>query len=123
MDTAERIRAFAGLGKFLRQFSVNGERTENELNVVFYADMEELIRKVHLHNPWFTEMNVRSAIAGIAALLGEKDLERWLAPYMSKLDVKKPVCVAVIMAGNIPLVGFHDMLCVLISGNKLLGKL
>ena len=56
-----------------------------------------------------------------AELLTPPDLERWLSAY--DLNNNKPKTVALIMAGNIPLVGFHDFLSTLITGNKVLVKL
>lgn len=72
-------------------------------------------------NSWFTEQNIALALEGIQRYLDETKLKAWtqdLPPQPSK--VKK---VGVVMAGNIPLVGFHDFLTVLISGHKLLAKL
>ncbi|MCE3279566.1 MAG: acyl-CoA reductase [Bacteroidetes bacterium] len=85
--------------------------------------MEELVRNVHIHNQWFSESNVRNAIEALSVTLNEDELNKFIAPYLSGIDKKAPIRVAVIMAGNIPMVGFHDMLCVLLSGNKFIGKL
>lgn len=124
MTVNDRISTMVALGAFLRQFSSEGERqADNELNASFYDDFEQLIRNVHVYNPWFTENNVRSAVSAVADSLQEDELVNWLSAYIHRLDVKKPLNVAVIMAGNIPMVGFHDMLCVLISGNRFIGKL
>ncbi|MEC8853510.1 MAG: acyl-CoA reductase, partial [Bacteroidota bacterium] len=49
--------------------------------------------------------------------LTEENLNAWLAPY-NLVENNKPKNVLIIMAGNIPLVGFHDFLSVLISGNN-----
>ncbi len=121
----KRIKAFVILGKFLKQFSKNAEvQKENFLNPTFYNDLEQLIKTVHIHNAWFTEDNVRNAIGAIANSLTEEDLIAWIATYIHQLEKQHtPKNIAVIMAGNIPMVGFHDMLCVLVSGNKFVGKL
>lgn len=119
-----RIKAFVSLGTFLKQFSAQGKRYENTLNAKFYNDFDELIKTVHIHNPWFSEDNVRNSVEAIANSLNQEQLIDWLSAYIKQIkDTKKPLRVAVIMAGNIPMVGFHDMLCVLISGNKFVGKL
>jgi hypothetical protein len=124
MKTENRIKAFTELGTFLQQFSEEQKKQEsNPLNELFYDDMEQLIRSVHIHNQWFSETNVRNAIKALSVTLNENDLNKFVAPYLSGIDRKKPIRVAVIMAGNIPMVGFHDMLCVLLSGNKFIGKL
>jgi hypothetical protein len=74
------------------------------------------------HNPWFTAENVRLAITAIAEELTEDNLTCWTKAYPALREENKPMRVGVIMAGNIPLVGFHDFLSVLITGNTLLAK-
>ncbi|MGZ4077953.1 MAG: acyl-CoA reductase, partial [Bacteroidia bacterium] len=125
MTINNRIKAFITLGNFLNQFSYLEQKQEsNSLNELFYDDFKELISIVHIHNAWFVEENVKNAIGAIAASLEEEKLIEWISGYIKTIDAeKKPVTVAVIMAGNIPMVGFHDMLCVLLSGNKFVGKL
>lgn len=125
MDLNNRISAFVKLGRFLKQFEVEDNKNSQTVpNDLFYNDFEELIKIVKIHNPWFTESNVRNAIGSISDMLNEDNLVEWVSNYVFKIkeDIK-PKTIAVIMAGNVPLVGFHDMLCVLISGNKFLGKL
>lgn len=124
MKTDERIKAFVELGDFLSQFSEAGSApSSNRLNELFYNDFTQLINSVNIYNPWFTPDNVRNAVAAIAGSLQKEKLVEWLSHYIQELDSKKPKQVAVIMAGNIPLVGFHDLLCVLVSGNRFMGKL
>jgi hypothetical protein len=125
MTINKRIDAFAQLGEFLAQCTEkDGNKSESQLNRNFYDSFNELIQTVHFHNAWFTEDNVRNAIAEISAALNKEALEKWVAVYdKNSFDIKKPKRVAVIMAGNVPMVGFHDMLCVLISGNNFVGKL
>ncbi len=125
MTVEKRISSFIKLGIFLKQFSAGGVRdNSNDLNEMFYEDMQELIKTVRIYNQWFTEENVRNAINALSESLNEKELLDWISLYKNELVAEtKPKTVAVIMAGNIPMVGFHDMLCVLISGNKFLGKL
>ena len=125
MTLDNRIKAFVSLGSFLKQFSGKKIKQENNpLNSFFYDDFEELIKIVHIHNPWFTEENVRNAIDAISLSLNPELVVDWTSNYLIDLNkAKEPKRIAVIMAGNIPLVGFHDMLCVLISGNKFIGKL
>lgn len=83
---------------------------------------EELIHRAQVHNPWFTQENSVSAIAAIAQSLDYA--EDWLGSYPILLNrPQRPLTVGIIMAGNIPLVGFHDLLCTLITGNKALCKL
>jgi len=84
--------------------------------------INNLINNQHLANPWFTPENVRLSINSIANELTEENLIHWTNSYPQLRDKTNPLTVGVIMAGNIPLVGFHDFLCALITGNKLLAK-
>jgi len=71
-------------------------------------------------NAWFTEESIRAAIDGIIYLLDEENLRSWLSKYKLTDNPKK---IAIIMAGNLPLVGFHDLLCTYISGHASILKL
>ncbi len=129
MTLGDKITAFEKLGIFLEQFDRNGSQNIltypwlEELNDKFLQPLELLIKEIPLHNPWFTEENVRFALGSIGRSLNAEDLSSWLRCYKLPSRLASPKTVAVIMAGNIPLVGFHDMLCVLISGHRLLARL
>ena len=67
-------------------------------------------------NPWFTKPDIERAVEAIRSqMLNPEHLSRWLSGYT---PTQRPQRVAIIMAGNIPLVGFFDLLCVLCSGHK-----
>lgn len=123
MKIQERISAFVELGKFLKQFSKEEiQITKHELNTQYFEDFKELLNRVSIENLWFTPDHVRASINGICQFLTEQNLNQWLGKYnISENNTNKSV--AVIMAGNIPMVGFHDMLSVLISGHTFIGKL
>lgn len=106
MQLQQRINGFVKLGNFLS--------TEVFKN-------EELINSASAHNGWFTKENIIFALKGWSEILTEEKLNKWLSPY--NFPEKQPKTVAIVMAGNIPLVGFHDFLSVLITGNKVLAKL
>lgn len=123
MQLQERINAFVQLGRFMSQFtSENSSKNQNlPHNDVFYDRMEQQIELAKAHNGWFTIDNVRSAFKSWSEALSEENLRHWLSNYsIAGGDTKT---VAIIMAGNVPLVGFHDFLSVLITGNKVLAKL
>ncbi len=123
MTINRQIEVFSELGKFLAQFSEKGIKQRNHsLNEKYYSNFSELIQSVKSYNAWFTEENVRNSIGEVALSLKKENLENWMSSY-KKLALIQPKRVAVIMAGNVPLVGFHDMLCVLMSGNIFIGKL
>ena len=78
------------------------------------------IQKSYEDNPWFDTQSIVLALKSIGNWLTKENLEEFTKNYQF---AKSPKTVAVICAGNIPAVGFHDMLCVLLSGHKLLCKL
>jgi hypothetical protein len=108
ISRTRRTEAFINLGKFIT----------NPAN----ADIvEDWVARAKSGNNWFTPENVRLSIHSIATrFLNENDLKAWSAQYPEPASYKK---VGVVMAGNIPAVGFQDALCVLISGHILLAKL
>lgn len=111
MHLSERIDTFAALGDYLRQ-----PAHEPEL-----ADIAELANR---QNNWFVPTNSRKALRAIAdAFLTVEKLTAWTSAYQPDDQAKPPKRVGVVMAGNIPAVGFHDLLSVLISGHHLLAKL
>lgn len=79
---------------------------------------------IQLENPWFTPAFVSSALQSIAYMLEPGRMDHWLSAY-PELDSQagRSLKIGVIPAGNIPLVGFHDFLCVLLTGNIYVAKL
>ncbi len=68
-------------------------------------------------NEWFSVSDIRYAVEAIRnEMLDAEKIEAWLSHYppATNSDAKR---VAIIMAGNIPLVGFFDLMCVIASGN------
>ncbi|MDB4534214.1 acyl-CoA reductase [Vicingaceae bacterium] len=122
MSLEKRIKGFVQLGLFLKQFE-SGDKTEtlNEINDYFYDGFEDLILRQKSYNGWFDKDNVLNSISEIANSLSEENLMNWISEYSIIDDPKKTI--GVIMAGNIPLVGFHDFLSVLITGNTIQAKL
>ncbi|WP_269235286.1 acyl-CoA reductase [Flavobacterium flavigenum] len=122
----EKKQSFIALGQFLSQFSEE-KNTRNESvlgNDLFFDDFIKLIELSQSHNGWYTPEQVYFAIKSWADALTEENIDKWLSGYSTEFsqDNKKEKTVALILAGNIPLVGFHDFLCVLITGNKALIK-
>ncbi len=114
----QRLKAFVKLGSFIQNFCEN----DNADTTQEQAEFEKVVRTAQLHNPWFTKENILHALQYWAQLLTEKNLSQWLSNYDFD-QVINPKTIGVVMAGNIPLVGFHDFICVLLSGNKILVKL
>ncbi len=122
MTLEHKKNIFVELGKFLSQFTENKSiKAEHVLlNDKFFADFENLIQLSQSHNGWFLPEQVFFAIDSWAKALTKENLDLWLKNY--NLSEISPKTVGLILAGNIPLVGFHDFLSVLISGHKVLVK-
>jgi len=117
----ERVTAFANLGIQLQSFvSQHFPSSENQMNN--FSGLENAVRQSIYANKWFTNVSITQSLYGIIKMLEKDKLNQWVGKYDLKYNSSNKV-VAVIMAGNIPLVGFHDFLSVLISGNTFLGKL
>ena len=122
MSLEKRINAFVQLGLFLKQFEKNKkEESLGVINALFFDEFVELILRQKAYNGWFTKESVLNSIAEVSNSLSKKNLDEWVDKYTIQNDSK--ITVGVIMAGNIPLVGFHDFLCVMITGNKIHAKL
>jgi len=103
----QRINAFIKLGNFLAA-------TENT------EYLQDLATAAYRKNNWFTPENVLESLHAISQkFLSEENLVNWANQYPETTSRLK---VGVIMAGNIPAVGFHDALSVLISGHILWAK-
>ncbi|WP_433777699.1 acyl-CoA reductase [Flavobacterium anhuiense] len=126
MTLETKKSVFVELGKFLSQFSENGSMQKSDVlyNDIFFEDFENLIRLSQSHNGWYTPEQVYFSIQSWAEALTAENIDKWLSAYSfdSAQDDKNGKTVALILAGNIPLVGFHDFLSVLITGNKALIK-
>lgn len=107
MDINRRLQSFSQLGCNLQMCS------EEKL--------ESTIEKAQLNNPWFTAENIQLAFEGLIRYLDEDKLRKWIAAY--DLKKSKERHVGLVMAGNIPMAGLHDFICVLLSGNKVIAKL
>ena len=82
---------------------------------------EDLLRKVKEENPWFTDDFVKYSLLSWCQSLSLKNLSKWTNNY----DLKKvsiPKKIGIICAGNLPLVGLHDIICAYISGNEVYYK-
>jgi hypothetical protein len=85
-----------------------------------FLSFKKTINKEAQLNPWFTKENCYKALSGIIHLIEKESLELFINKYRF---TEKPKTIALVMAGNIPFVGFHDLLCTLLTGNKALCKL
>ena len=112
----EIIKIFIEVGRVFRLLGAGAEYSSKDcaITATEFEDLDGLMHSVEGANPWFSEANVRKALQGLASWLTEDGLNSWTSTYPF---ASRPKEVAIIMAGNIPLVGFHDFLCVLLSGH------
>lgn len=109
MTLTERINAFAALGDVLNK---GGE------------ELQEAVQQAFYQNRWFTTDNSEHMVKAIGLnFLNKEKLTQWLDPYQTQIEAHQPKIIGLTMAGNVPLVGFHDLLSVLITGNKAQVKL
>lgn len=115
-----RINAFKQLGVLISNTIEAGEGGMDQLSK---AQVNLLLqaKKAGLNNGWFRYDMVMNALGGISNMLDSNTLNEWVSTYT--ISPGSPKEVGIIMAGNIPAVGFHDLLCVLVSGNKAVVKL
>lgn len=119
----QRIQAFVQLGKVLGALANNSEWPGFELGLTQeeYDSALQVVQNQVPYNGWFTPDNVSLALNNWSNALEEDNLKAWVSEYdLSNVEMQT---VAIICAGNIPMVGFHDILCVLISGHKAMIKL
>lgn len=103
MTLEERIDAFASLGSLIENISEE--------------DLSDLTLRVESKNGWFTPIQTKSALEALLVFLNKDSLVKWLKEY-SLPDTTVPKSIGIMMAGNIPAVGFHDMMCVLLVGHQ-----
>lgn len=104
MDLQERINLMVHLGEYLQ--------SDDDI-------LKEIKCKAEIQNAWFTQEFIEMAITNIAnEFLNRPKLEAWTAKYPTLTNMADSKTVGIVMAGNIPLVGFHDMLCVFLSGHQ-----
>ena len=80
-------------------------------------DKTSLAARAKYENPWFVESNVSLALSSIAEMLNENSLRKFASNYTILENGHVSKKIGLVLAGNIPAVGFHDVLCVLLSGH------
>ena len=106
---------FVSLGKFFKDF------IDNSADKNFTKRLSNAIQEAKKHNNYFSEENIINCLKNWSYSLEKKKIKSFLSSYVIKKN--PPKSIAIIMAGNVPLVGFHDFLCVILSGNKAIIKL
>lgn len=116
-DIAFAFRIFAPMNRMVDIFAILGKRLDGFGKT---PDTAAVIDRAATANPWFLPQEIVRAVEAVRSeLLERQRLEEWASAYS---PVRTPKRILVVMAGNIPLVGFFDMLCVLMSGHTCLVK-
>ncbi len=122
MKRENEIQGFVQLGKLMT--ALGNEETWSGFSIgsteIEYQKLQEIINKQFVLNGWFSKENVLQSLSSLGNQLTKENLTTWLNDYTYTSTPKR---IGIIMAGNIPLVGFHDFLCVLLSGNNVVAKL
>jgi hypothetical protein len=124
MDLDRKIDALARLGKIISLYNGGGVATDRDPDARYFRLMAEALQRSRELNGWFTPENLHYALGSWASLLDGGKLRAWIEPYRDRIKRQKMSrSVGVVIAGNIPLVGFHDLLCVLLTDHRFEGKL
>lgn len=105
MNIKKNINALKTLGEYIEQGG---------------PELQAIIETTRNENAWFTKESTTKALEGVAFMIKEAKLNKWVAQY--SINNNAPQNIGIIMAGNIPLVGFHDLITVLVSGNNAMIK-
>jgi hypothetical protein len=116
------IKELVSLGRFLSQFSTEKPSRCPTIanNNIFFDGFIDQLKLASKFNGWFTKENICFALKQWSELLKEKSLVQWLSNYPNSNS--QPKTIALIMAGNIPLVGFHDFLACIVTGHNIIIK-
>ena len=108
MILPKRIELLVQLGKYIEQNSPEWQAVKENASRA---------------NPWFVPEFIEMASSNIFnSFLDKNKLEQWAAHYNMSAENSNPQTIGIVMAGNLPMVGFHDMLCAFVAGQKQLIK-
>lgn len=110
MNTENQVLGLTRLSRYIKDFLAKNQEAYSEDD----AGFESLLERSKIENPWFTIENQKFALQQWADLLTEKNIGSWLNKYRVSGISKR---VGLILAGNIPLVGFHDVISVVLSNH------
>ncbi len=103
MSLNNKIEAFHLLGKKIINLSKD--------------ELDSLIWKVENNNSWFTADQTKTALTGLVSFLDREKIRNWLGQYEIREELD-PKNIGILMAGNVPAVGFHDLMSVLLAGHR-----
>jgi hypothetical protein len=109
---SKRIEALVKLGNHLLDFNPNDKN---------YSVLQEQVKSASQSNGWFTQQSIEETFKSWGTTLSREHITTWLKPYLFS-NLKKSKKIALILAGNIPMVGFHDIISVWVCEYKALVK-
>ncbi|OVE56338.1 acyl-CoA reductase [Chryseobacterium mucoviscidosis] len=110
MNTENQVLGLTRLSQYIKDFLNKNQEDYNDND----SDFELLLKRSEIENPWFTIENQKFALKQWTDLLTEENIADWLKEYKISKTTKR---VGLILAGNIPLVGFHDVISVVLSNH------
>ncbi|WP_336733367.1 acyl-CoA reductase [Chryseobacterium sp. VD8] len=110
MNIENQVLGLTRLSQYIKDFLNKNQEDYNDNN----SDFELLLKRSEIENPWFTIENQKFALKQWTDLLTEENIADWLKEYQISKTTKR---VGLILAGNIPLVGFHDVISVVLSNH------
>lgn len=110
MNTENQVLGLTRLSQYIKDFLNKNQEDYNDND----SDFELLLKRSEIENPWFTIENQKFALKQWTDLLTEENITDWLKEYQISKTMKR---VGLILAGNIPLVGFHDVISVVLSNH------
>ena len=116
MNIEKQVLGLIKLSDYIKSYLAESNEDFNEND----SEFESVIKKSEIENPWFTIENQKFTLKQWSDLLTEENLKSWLSKYSPSKTTKK---VGLILAGNIPLVGWHDVISVILSNHIPLIKL
>jgi hypothetical protein len=120
MNLKKRKENFISLGEILEDVLDDkyDKTRDKKIPIATLNELEERIETTRHHNGWFTQESIAQSLQGIIYMLKRKSMDKWISMYPGlQKEVDDPKKVGIVMAGNLPLGGFHDFLAVLLSGN------
>lgn len=100
----QRIESLVVLGKIIR---------------LYPKALSDAVNKACMENPWFTQEGYGYMLSAIEEnFLNQEKLDNFAQSYPGLASYRTSKRVGLIMAGNLPLVGFHDLLCVILAGHR-----
>jgi len=116
MNIENQVLGLIKLSEYIKDFLAKDQKDYNEADHEF----ELLLKRSEIENPWFTIENQKFALKEWTNLLTQENINNWIRNYSVSSTPKR---VGLILAGNIPLVGLHDVISVVLSGHIPLIKL